>query len=256
MTDAVLHGRTVLVTRPREQSDELVDAIEQAGGSAICFPVIDIQPFAESSIAAKAAQLPSPDITVFISRNAVSHGLQYSGDGMLAAIGPATAAALSASGRVVDIQPQSGFDSESLLRDPALQDVAGKQIRIIRGNAGRDLLAEKLRERGAIVNYLAVYERALPEVSATQVAALESSWRASGMAAAIVMSVESLHNLMRLLPPGCLGQLRDVPLVTPAERVIKEVLGRYPGYRTILAGGPQAADMVAAIFKNNGPTPD
>ena len=44
MTDAPLQGLGVLVTRPRAQATELIEAIQSKGGSAICFPAIDIVP--------------------------------------------------------------------------------------------------------------------------------------------------------------------------------------------------------------------
>ena len=88
--------------------------------------------------------LPDPDITVFVSRNAVEFGIAYAG-GELAAIGPATAAAIRDAGSAVSICPASGFDSEHLLREPAFSDMAGKTVRIIRGNPGREKLATELR---------------------------------------------------------------------------------------------------------------
>jgi len=42
MSESTLNGFGVLVTRPEHQADELATAIEDAGGEAIRFPVIDI----------------------------------------------------------------------------------------------------------------------------------------------------------------------------------------------------------------------
>ena len=50
MTDSPLHGVGVLVTRPRAQAAELIDAIQSKGGNAICFPVINIVPRDDSAI--------------------------------------------------------------------------------------------------------------------------------------------------------------------------------------------------------------
>ncbi|MGI9234582.1 MAG: uroporphyrinogen-III synthase [Woeseiaceae bacterium] len=248
MTEAALKGVGVLVTRPRPQALELVAAIEQAGGSAFCFPVLDIAAMDENVVSANAASLPRPDIVIFVSRNAVEYGLKYSDGGKLAAIGPATAAAIASAGRIVDLQPANGYDSEHLLEEPELSDVAGKQIRIIRGGAGRELLAEELTSRGANVDYLSVYERRLPAASAQTLSDLESRWRQGNINVITAMSVQSFRNLVTLLPPWCQGQLESTPLVTPAGRVLKEVLDQYPASRPILASGPQAAEMVEAII--------
>jgi uroporphyrinogen-III synthase len=248
MTESPLQGVGVLVTRPRAQAAELIELIQSKGGNAICFPVIDIVPRSEAAIAADADLLPRPEIALFVSRNAVDHGLSYATDALKGATGPATAAAIESSGQRVDIRPEQGFDSESLLQEATLQDVAGKNVRIIRGIGGRELLAETLRERGARVDYLSVYERTLPTCSTELLAEVDVAWQSGGLQAVTVMSVQSLHNLFKLLPSGCMQQIENMPLVTPAARVIKEALERCPACKTVLASGPQAADMVDAII--------
>jgi uroporphyrinogen-III synthase len=110
------------------------------------------------------------------------------------------------------------------------------------------LLADELRARGALVDYLSVYERRLPDISAQVLADIESRWRQGEIAVVTVMSVQSLQNLVTLLPAWCESQLESTPLVTPAARVLKEALDRYPASRSILAAGPQASDMVEAII--------
>lgn len=248
MPEAALEGVGVLVTRPRTQAVDLVAAIEAAGGAAFCFPVLEIVPLDENIVAANAASLDKPDIAIFVSRNAVEYGLRYSDGARIAAIGPATAAAVSSAGRIVDIQPAAGFDSEHLLAESVFTDVAGKRIRIIRGNAGRQLLAEELAARGASVAYLSVYERRLPNASPQLLAGLEARWRQGEINVVTVMSVQSFRNLVALLPAWCEAQLELTPLVTPAGRVLKEILDRYPASRPILASGPQAREMVEAII--------
>ncbi|NCF24927.1 MAG: uroporphyrinogen-III synthase [Gammaproteobacteria bacterium] len=246
MADARLDGVSVLVTRPAGQSGELVSAIEAAGGRSIIFPVIEIVPRSPQDIASDLAGLPDPDIVVFVSRNAVEHGLAWSGDGAIAAVGPATAAAIEAAARVVDIRPASGFDSESLLAEPALTEVRGKTIRIIRGIGGRELLARTLRDRGASVDYLEVYARHAPNYPETEIASVVRELEA-GDIAVVVMSVESFHNLVALLPVSGRRALAKARLVTPAARVIKEVSDRLPGCPTTLADGPGADEIVRAI---------
>lgn len=247
MADRPLEGVGVLVTRPRTQAVELVDAIEARGGSAYCFPVIEIVPLDGNVVARDEAALQQPDVVIFVSRNAVEYGIRYAAGGRIAAIGPATAAAIRAAGRVVDIQSASGYDSEHLLAETAFDDIASKHVRIIRGTSGRELLADELRARGASVDYLAVYERRLPEVGSETLADLEARWRQGLINVVTIMSVQSLANLARLLPDWCSAQLESTPLVTPAGRVLKEVLDRYPASRPILAPGPGANDMVQAI---------
>ncbi len=252
MTDRPLQGVGVLVTRPRTQAGELVEAIEARGGQAYCFPVMEIAPLDELDISNSVSRLEAPDIVIFVSRNAVEHGIRFTGRGEIAVIGPATARAVEAAGRVVDIQPAEGYDSEHLLEEEAMRDVAGKHVRIIRGRGGRELLADELKKRGAIVEYLSVYERRLPRVDVDTLADLEGRWQQGLINVVTVMSVQSLVNLVELLPEWCATQLEDTPLVTPAGRVIKELLDRYPAARPILAPGPGANDMVQAIIALQG----
>jgi uroporphyrinogen-III synthase len=248
MPDGPLQDVGVLVTRPRTQAAELVGAIESAGGTAWCFPVLEIAPFEALDIRNSVSHLGQPDIVIFVSRNAVEHGIRFTAGAKIAVIGPATARAVEAAGRVVDIAPAAGFDSEHLLAEPELLDVAGKRVRIIRGTDGRELLAEELKKRGASVEYLSVYERRLPKTDAESLADIEAKWRQGLVNVVTVMSVQSLSNLVELLPDWCARQLQETPLVTPAGRVIKEALGRFPGSRPILAPGPGADDMVQAII--------
>lgn len=247
MPEAVLNGLGVLVTRPAGQADELCTAIEAAGGRAVRFPVIEIVPRDPDAVRRDAARLPAPDIAVFVSANAVRYGLGYVAGARVAAVGPATVATVRAAGRRVDIRPPAGFDSEHLLTAPELQSVAGLAVRILRGNAGRELLAETLRGRGARVDYLPVYSRRRPDMNAATLSRLETDWAAGGIGAVTVMSVESLANLLAMLPDDCRHRLRGTPLVTPAARVLKELQDRLPGAPTIQADGPDATAMVRAI---------
>ena len=247
MTDNELAGVGVLVTRPKHQATELAEAIKSRGGSVIAFPVIEILPRDGEAIARAASDLHDPDIAIFVSPNSVQHGLEQAGNARIAVIGPATAAAIESAGRCVDIRSSAGYDSEHLLAEPELQRVHGKVIRIIRGSQGRELIADTLRARGAIVEYLAVYERQAPDCSAAELNELERLWRSGVIDVLTIMSVESLTNLAAVLPERCRAELENTPLVTPATRVIKEAHRRFPGIPATLARGPQASEMVSAI---------
>lgn len=248
MANAALAGMGVLVTRPRQQADELVHAIEQQGGTAFRLATIEIEPRAPADIASDLSALGEADIAIFASPNAVQYGLAHTSAAAIAAIGPATAAAIESAGRRVDIVPASGYNSEHLLAEADLADPAGKTIRIIRGQSGRELLGDTLRDRGATVEYLSVYSRSVPEYAADELIELQSQWLTGHINAVTIMSVEALLNLVHLLPSECRKQLANTPLVTPAARVIKEALDQFPDIPATLARGPQADDMVDAII--------
>lgn len=164
-----LSQRRVLVTRPAHQSANLCELIEQAGGIPLRLPVLAIIPPADPQRAqAQLRQLSGFDMGIFISRNAVDKSIELLHPDSLPpgvkwlAIGQATASALEERGYIVTLKPDGDSTSEDLLVLPGLQKVAGKRIAILRGEGGRELLAEVLRKRGAIVEYIETYRAVCP----------------------------------------------------------------------------------------------
>lgn len=253
MADNGLAGVRVLVTRPGNQAQALVDAIEAAGGTALRFPVIEIEGRDPGDVAAMASELSEPDIALFVSANAVRFGAAHAGSTRVAAIGPATTRELEQRGHDVAVRSADGFDSEHLLATRDMQQVAGKVVRIIRGNGGRELLADTLRERGATVEYLEVYTRRAPDYPAGEIAALGRQLAAGDIGCITIMSVESLVNFLALLPSTYHDALLKTLLVTPAARVIIEAEKRLPGTPATQAHGPGPGDMVAAIVAGTNP---
>ncbi|HET9680094.1 MAG TPA: uroporphyrinogen-III synthase, partial [Gammaproteobacteria bacterium] len=172
MTSGSLSGCGVLVTRPAAQAPTLAEAIEAAGGSALLFPVLVIEP-----VPLAIDPPPEADWYIFISPNAVKHGwplvAAQAANARIAAIGPGTAQALTQLGHPADVHPQKG-DSENLLAASVLQSMEGQRVVIVRGDGGRELIAETLKQRGAQVGYLEVYRRAL---SSESTAELNAAWR-------------------------------------------------------------------------------
>jgi uroporphyrinogen-III synthase len=250
MTALPLSGIGILVTRPPCQAKELIAAIEQAGGSVVSFPVIEIQSRDKAILEQEQALLPVPDIAIFISSNAVRFGLDFipASGVQIAAIGPSTRASIEAAGRKVDIWPKDGFDSEHLLQEPALLHAGGKTIRIVRADSGRELLATTLRNRGARVDYLSAYRRLPKRVSDSELDELEQRWKAGDINYITVMSVASLDSFLSVVPVYCRDALPATPLVTPSSRVIQTASQKIPGIQAILAPGPQAGDIVRAII--------
>ena len=142
---------------------------------------------------------------------------------------------------------RNGRDSNAQRLGVKVYDVQGKAVRIVRGVGGRELLGNTLQSRGASVDYLEVYSRRVPDVPAHGIDALAQRFAAGDIDVVTVMSVQSLGNLIELLPGTCTSALAQTPLVTPATRVIKEALDRLPGCPATLAEGPGADEMVRAI---------
>lgn len=158
-----LFGRRIIVTRPREQSAELIRRIEAEGGEALPAPSIRIQTLSDPDLSG----LEQPyDWAVFTSVNGVfclTEALKRAGEDIrklgparIAAIGPETARAAERSGLRVDFTP-SRYVAEQLAEEFP-ESVANKRILIARAREARELLPELWRERGAQVDVLPVYE--------------------------------------------------------------------------------------------------
>lgn len=235
-----LAGRGVLVTRPAPQAEILCRLIREAGGAPVAFPTIEICPALDSQTP-RALLAEHWDLLVFVSRNAVEHGLALlppnglPAGARLAAVGRATANALAAAGHPATLVPASGFDSEGLLALPELQQMNGKRVLIVRGDGGRTLLAQSLTARGALVRYAEVYRRMLPTVDAT---ALLPAWRRE-VDLLTATSDEVLTNLMTLVGSAGRDWLLATPLVVISDRGASFAMQQ--GFRTV-AVAEEASD--------------
>jgi len=217
-----LSGRAVLVTRPLQQAHNLVRLIVEAGGEAVQFPALSIEPATElMRVKEILSGVHSFDLAIFVSPTAVDQGFALLQDKWppsvrVAALGEGTAAALRQQGVRSVIVPSLGADSESLLATAQLKRLRGKRVLIVRGEGGRELLAEQLRSRGAEVTYAECYRRARPRADC---GSLIARWEQGGLDAVTVMSAATLDNLWAML--GSRGQrlLSATPLFVPHPSV-------------------------------------
>ncbi len=153
---------SILVTRPSPAGEQLVSRLRTLGQVAWSFPLIEFSPGRElASLPARLAALTADDDLVFaLSQHAVKfahaqlqqQGLAWPTAPRYFAIGRTTALALHTVSSADVRYPLDREISEVLLQLPELQTVAGKRALILRGNGGRELLGETLRERGAEVD--------------------------------------------------------------------------------------------------------
>lgn len=249
---APLAGMTVLVTRPAGQGDGLAQLITEAGGRAVLAPLLSIAPPLDSSLATALLNAAEPwDWLIFVSANAVRFALDIdgwvgsvAGVTRLAAVGEATAAALAVAGLTADLVPYPQFNSEALLADPRMAQVTGQRILIVRGEGGREHLADILRERGADVAYAEVYRRV--PVSREAFSSSLIAWQEDNYDAVVVTSGEALAHLTGLLGETGLDGHPRPALVVPGERIANQA--REQGWPRILTA-EQASDegIVQAI---------
>lgn len=247
-----LQGLRVVVTRPQHQAAGLQKTIEIAGAQVLLFPVLAIaEPRAMEPLLDIINRLSEFDIAVFISPNAVDFGLGLVLSHtalppflLLAAVGAGTAKAMEELGHRPDIFPATAFNSEALLEMEEMQHVAGKKVVIFRGEGGRELLANTLRERGAEVEYAECYRREKPH---TDVNLLLDAWSREAVDAVVVTSNEGLQNLYDMVGPQGQHYLKDTQLILVSTRAaeLAHTLGIRPP--VIVASRPSDDAIVVAL---------
>ncbi len=151
-----LHGRTVAVTRARAQASALAARLRTLGAAVVEAPAIRISP-----LETELPPLGGYDLVCVTSPNGADLLLDRLRDARelagitVAAIGPGTARALRTRGVEPDVVPERAV-AEGLV--DALAATPVRRALIARGAEGRDVLPDALRERGAEVDVMALYE--------------------------------------------------------------------------------------------------
>ncbi|HEX9014603.1 MAG TPA: uroporphyrinogen-III C-methyltransferase [Chloroflexota bacterium] len=177
-----LFGKRVLVTRAREQADDLSTLLSEAGAIPIEVPVIQIDP-PESWEAVDGAieRLSEYGWVVFTSANgvrsffgrlgALGKDCRALGACRVAAIGPATAQALLAEGIRPDLVPERHV-GEALSAELARTEGSGRRVLIARAAVAREVIEKELRALGWVVDVAEVYRTVPVEASAARLADL------------------------------------------------------------------------------------
>ena len=165
----------VIVTRPQPQADAWVRRLRDAGIDARPLPLIDIRAVPDAYALREAwAGLSNDAMAVFVSPNAATQffagrvdASAWPPDVLAACTGPGTAAALADLGvppRLIAQPPADAqFDSEALwCTCLAQRDWHGRTVLIVRGDGGRDWLADTLAANGAAVRFVQAYTRTIP----------------------------------------------------------------------------------------------
>lgn len=162
-----LFGRRVVVTRAAEQAGELVDMLEERGAEAILAPTIRLAaPEDLEALDRACAEAGSYDWIVFTSANGVEHFMRRllaNGDirdlkgPRICTIGPVTAQQLSRYGVRADLTPEE-YRAEAVAEALKARDqIRGRHILLPRADIAREVLAEELRDAGAVVTEVAAY---------------------------------------------------------------------------------------------------
>jgi uroporphyrinogen III methyltransferase/synthase len=268
----------VVITRPLGQSAVLLALLARAGFESIEFPLIDIGPVADAApLHAALGELYAPAplgfaLVVFVSPNAIDHAFAALSSAWpsqipIGVVGPGSVAALGRQGVTAPtytiISPATGamvtetptdprYDSEALYA--AIEAHFGadglkdKRILIVRGDGGREWLADALSAAGAKVEKVAAYRRIVPEPSMRDWERIHALL-AGEPHAWLLTSSEGVRNLEELarehLTVDETLTLKHAPLVTPHPRIAEAA--RQAGFDRITVSGAGDERIVQAL---------
>lgn len=203
----------VIVTRPAAQAASWVQSLSRGGIDAVALPLIDIAPPLDTAAVAQAwTELAAHRLVVFVSPNAAQRffalrptALSWPVGVTAASIGPGTTEALRVHGvpESAIVQPAGDaaqFDSESLWTQLSRHDWQAAQVLVVRGDGGRDWLADVLREQGARVSFVAAYRRIAPAFDGDALRRLDDAVARPGAHLWFFSSSEAVTNLVALRP--------------------------------------------------------
>jgi uroporphyrinogen III methyltransferase / synthase len=180
-----LFGTRIVVTRARAQASGLAATLQALGAEVVELPAIRIVPRIDSaevqdaigaihSYALVCMTSPNGARLLFDALGAAELDARALANATVAAIGPGTAAALAERGIRADVVPERSI-AESLVESLAAFDVADRPVLVARAAQARDVLPDALRDRGAKVDVVALYETVAEDPDPVAVEAARSA---------------------------------------------------------------------------------
>jgi len=247
-SSAPLAGACLILTRPVGSNAALRRKIAALGGRTLLLPGLSLRVAADPQrVARELRAATSGTDWLFSSPAAVRFAFRIAPDLRIPAhagvfaVGAGTRRAL-ARHAIAAIAPVDRPDSEGVLALPALARMSGRNVALVGAPGGRDLIAPTLRERGADVVDIAVYERRPARLTQRHFDPVE---HAPSPLILLVSSGEALANLTRQLPVSLMARLRHQVLVVSSARL--ETLAHESGFEDVLnARSALPDDLLAA----------
>jgi uroporphyrinogen III methyltransferase/synthase len=259
-----LEGKRVLVTRAEGQSGEAADLLRHKGAEPVLVPTIAFGPPQDRSLAEDAVRnLAAYDWVAFTSQNGVERTLellpksglaaQAFGSARVAAVGPATARALTRAGIAVHLVAKES-QGEGLAREMLAVFQGPKRVILLRAQVAREALPDALRAAGCKVDIVPVYATyPAPDLEATLTrlfakgppvaAALFSS------SSTVTQVCNALKNAPELLQSVVVATIGPATTETAKTRGLRVDLEASP--HTV----PALIEALEAFFAQKGPLP-
>lgn len=245
----------VVITRPAPQAGKLAARLREAGREVELLPLLEIHALPDqAALSASLREIGSYDLVAFVSPNAIdaafAHIASWPAGVAIAVLGEGSRAALlrhgvdPASTVILSPNDPTRSDSENLLESIDLAALKGKRVLIVRGESGRELMADGMRAAGAQVDTLAAYRRTTPTLTpqlSTQLVRLASSsheWVVTSSEA-----MRGLHSLAESL--AIVAKLQQQHFIVPHARI--EQTARELGYTRLTLTGSGDEAVFAAL---------
>ncbi|EGF32979.1 uroporphyrinogen III synthase [Oxalobacteraceae bacterium IMCC9480] len=251
-------ARPLVITRPLAQSLALAQQLRDGDRELVILPLLEILPLPDTSaLQAVLAQLESFALVAFVSPNAIDATFAqlacWPPSVPLAVMGEGSRRALARHGvaaglyQITSPLDTQRTDSQTLLEALDLSRLQGRQVLIVRGESGRELLADALRDAGISVQQVAAYRRAAPLLDdalrqrLTDLLAQEGDW--------VITSSEALQVLMHFVQQvdaeSGVDKIQRMKLFVPHRRIAETALSL--GFRSVCLTGSGDEGLLTAL---------
>jgi uroporphyrinogen-III synthase len=260
----------VIVTRPKNEARQWVDAFNEGGYEAVALPLIGVLPPPDpAAVIAAWERLPSFDAVMFVSGNAVDHffalkpslALEFATECAIKprafVTGPGSLSALKRAGvdvSLIDMPDREAgqFDSEALWAVVSHRVQPGYRVLVVRGSGstalaehggngdGRDWFADQVRAAGSSVEFVVSYQRRPPTLLASELAMVRDA--AVDGSVWLFSSSEAIGNLVAACPGQSWTRAKAVvthPRIAQAARSA--------GFSVVCESRPTLATLMASI---------
>jgi uroporphyrinogen-III synthase len=252
-----IRNHPVVITRPLAQAGPFAERVAALGREPVIFPLLEISPLADdSNLLQVLRELDSYAMVAFVSPNAIdaafAHIDAWPSQVTLAVMGEGSRKALAryaAAAQATVVSPRDPLrtDSQTLLASLDVNHLRGKRVLVVRGESGRELLADTLRGAGAEVIQVAAYRRSMPVLDQPartrlhQLLASRNDW--------VVTSSEALRNLAQMAGDcgitDLVAKMQQQTLVVPHVRI--EETARMLGFPHVTLTGSGDEQLLAAL---------
>jgi uroporphyrinogen-III synthase len=260
----------VIVTRPKNEARQWVEAFSQGGFDAIALPLIGVLPPPDpAAVVAAWERLHTFDAVMFVSGNAVDHFFalkptsagEFADEGAIKprafVTGPGSLSALKRA-RVdvglIDMPDRDvgQFDSEALWAVVSHQVHAGYRVLVVRGAGsstrgdrsangdGRDWFAQHVRAAGASVEFVVSYQRRPPQLLASELVLVQEA--AADGSVWLFSSSEAIGNLVAACPGQSWSQAKAVVTHPRIGQAARDA-----GFSVVCESRPSLVALMASI---------